>query len=114
MINLRRAIVLSSLGLLMPKQRSSARGQDSATAVPDMKALLENERVRVQFHDVKVGEKMLLHTHPAAHVANVFSPDKARFALADGSVKAAERKSAACPTGAPSPTGREHGNRVDT
>ena len=57
-----------------------------------MKVLLENERVRVQFHDVKVGEKTPLHSHPA-YVAYVFSPYQARFVLADGSVKTAERKS---------------------
>ncbi len=56
-----------------------------------MKVLLENERVRVQFHDVKVGEKTPLHSHPS-YVAYVFSPYKARFVLADGSVKTAERK----------------------
>jgi beta-alanine degradation protein BauB len=59
--------------------------------VPGMKVLLENERVRVQFHDVRVGEKTPLHSHPS-YVAYVFSPYKARFVLADGSVKTAERK----------------------
>ena len=92
MIHLRRAMVLSILGLLIPRPGASARGQDRATAVPDMKVLLENERVRVQFHDVKVGEKTPLHSHPA-YVAYVFSPYQARFVLADGSVKTAERKS---------------------
>jgi beta-alanine degradation protein BauB len=90
-INLRRSIVLSILGLLVPRPGPSARGQDRATVVPEMKVLLENERVRVQFHDVKVGEKTPLHSHPS-YVAYVFSPYKARFVLADGSVKTAERK----------------------
>jgi beta-alanine degradation protein BauB len=89
--NLRRSIVLSILGLLIPRPKNSARGQDRATAVPDMKVLLENERVRVQSHDVRVGEKTPLHSHPS-YVAYVFGPYKARFALADGSVKTAERK----------------------
>jgi hypothetical protein len=61
LINLRRSIVLSILGLLIPRPKASARGQDRAAAVPDMKVLLENERVRVQFHDVKVGEKTPFH-----------------------------------------------------
>ena len=91
MTNLRRSIVLSILGLLIPRPKTSARGQDRATAVPDMKVLLENERVRVQFHDVQVGEKTPLHSHPS-YVAYVFGPYKARFVLADGSVKTAERK----------------------
>ena len=91
MINLRRSIVLSILGLLIPRRALSTRGQDRAAAVPDMKVLLENERVRVQFHDVKVGEKTPMHSHPS-YVAYVFGPYKARFVLADGSVKTAERK----------------------
>jgi quercetin dioxygenase-like cupin family protein len=92
LINLRRSIVLSILGSLIPKSGVSARHQDRAAVVPDMKVLLENEHVRVQFHDVKVGETTPLHSHPS-YVAYVFSPYKARFVLADGSVKTAERKS---------------------
>jgi quercetin dioxygenase-like cupin family protein len=88
---LRRSIVLSLLGLLIPRPRVSARRQDRAAVVPEMKVLLENERVRVQFHDVKVGEKTPMHSHPS-YVAYVFGPYKARFVLADGSVKTAERK----------------------
>ena len=90
-MNLRRSIVLSILGLLIPTPKASAHGQDRAAAVPDMKVLLENELVRVQFHDVKVGEKTPLHSHPS-YVAYVFGPYKARFVFADGSVKTAERK----------------------
>jgi quercetin dioxygenase-like cupin family protein len=91
LINLRRSIVLSILGLLVPKPALPARRQDRAAVVPGMKALLENERVRVQFHDVKVGEKTPMRSHPP-YVAYVFGPYKARFVLADGSVKTAERK----------------------
>lgn len=91
MINLRRSILLSILGLLIPRPKAAGRGQDRATAVPDMKVLLENERVRVQFHDVKVGEKTPMHSHPS-YVAYVFGPYKARFVFGDGSVKTAERK----------------------
>lgn len=57
-----------------------------------MKVLLENEHVRVQFHDVAVCEKTPMHSHPS-NVAYVFSPYTARFVLTDGSVKTAERKS---------------------
>ena len=80
MIKLRRSIVLSILGLLIPRPHISAHHQDRATVVTDMKVLLENERVRVQFHDVKVGEKTPLHSHPS-YVAYVFYPYKARFVL---------------------------------
>lgn len=91
MVNLRRSIVFSLLGLLIPRPRVSARRQDRAAVVPEMKVLLENERVRVQFHDVEVGEKTPMHSHPS-YVAYVFSSYTARFVLADGSVKMAARK----------------------
>ncbi len=91
MINLRRSIVLSFVGLLTPLAGVPGRTQDRASVVPEMKVLLENEHVRVQFHDVAVGEKTPLHSHPS-YVAYVFSPYTARFVLADGSVKTAERK----------------------
>ena len=64
--------------------------QDRAKVVPDMKVLLENEHVRVQFHDVAPGETTPMHSHPA-YVAYVFAPYRARFVLADGSTKTAER-----------------------
>ena len=39
--------------------------QDRAVAVPGMKVLLQNDRVRVQFHDVAVGDTTPMHSHPA-------------------------------------------------
>ena len=90
MFNLRRLFVLAILGMLVPKPSLAARNQDRAAVVPDMKVLLENEHVRVQFHDVAVGETTLLHSHPA-YVAYVFTSYTARFVLADGSVRTARR-----------------------
>jgi beta-alanine degradation protein BauB len=92
LINLRRSVVLSILGLFIPMSRASTAHQDRSAVIPDMKVLLENEHVRVQFHDVKVGEKTPIHSHPA-YVAYVFNPYKARFVMADGSIKVAERAS---------------------
>jgi beta-alanine degradation protein BauB len=91
LINLRRSIVLSVLGLLVPKPAVLARNQDRAAVVPEMKVLLENEFVRVQFHDVGPGETTPMHSHPS-YVAYVFTPYTARFVLADGSAKTAERR----------------------
>lgn len=59
------------------------RTQDRATAVPDMKILLENEKVRVQFHDVAVGETTAEHSHPA-YVAYVFGDYTGKALLPDG------------------------------
>jgi len=65
--------------------------QDRAAAVPDMKVLLENECVRVQYHDVAVGEKTPMHSHPD-YVVYVLNPYKARITLADGSRRISEHK----------------------
>ena len=51
--------------------------QDRAAVVPGMKVLLENARVRVQYHDVAVGETVPLHSHPS-YVAYVLKPYKAK------------------------------------
>ena len=61
----------------------AAHAQDRAAAVPDMQVLLENECVRMQFHDVAVGEKTPMHSHPK-YAVYVFNPYKARITLADG------------------------------
>jgi hypothetical protein len=58
--------------------------QDRATAVPEMEVLLDNECVRMQFHDVGVGEKTAMHSHPK-YAVYVFNPYKARITLANGS-----------------------------
>jgi len=41
-----------------------AMAQDRATVVPGMKVLLENACVRVQYHDVAVGQTVPMHSHP--------------------------------------------------
>jgi quercetin dioxygenase-like cupin family protein len=64
--------------------------QDRALAVPGMKVLLENERVRVQYHDVAVGETVPMHTHPS-YVAYVLAPYKARLRAPDGTERLVNR-----------------------
>jgi len=39
-------------------------GQDRKVVDPSMKILLENDRVRVQEHYLKPGEKIGMHSHP--------------------------------------------------
>jgi beta-alanine degradation protein BauB len=65
--------------------------QDRAAAVPEMKVLLQNERVRVQYHDVAVGETTPMHSHPA-YVAYVFNPYVGKAVLADGTEVMLARK----------------------
>ena len=65
--------------------------QDRATVVPGMKVLLENDCVRVQYHDVAVGETVPMHSHPN-YVVYTLEPFKARIRLKDGTERISERK----------------------
>jgi quercetin dioxygenase-like cupin family protein len=87
----RKLVAAAAIGLAVGVTAGSARSQDRAVAVPGMKVLLENARVRVQYHDVAVGGRAPLHSHPA-YVAYVLKPFKARLRLADGSERVVERK----------------------
>jgi hypothetical protein len=66
--------------------------QDRAAVVPGMKVLLQNDRVRMQFHDVAVGETTPMHSHPA-YVAYVFNDFTGKSILQDGSETPLNRKS---------------------
>ena len=70
---------------------SSVVGQDRAAVVSDMKVLLDNECVRMQFHDVALGEKTPLHSHPT-YAVYVFNAYKARITLADGAQHISEHQ----------------------
>jgi len=83
MLLFRRSLLFSMLGFFAPTWRGWSRGQDRAKVIPEMKVLLENEHVRVQFHDVKVGETTAMHSHPA-YVAYVFNAYTGKAILADG------------------------------
>jgi hypothetical protein len=83
MIAFRRSILFSLLGFFAPAVRSSPGHQDRASVIQDMKVLFENEHVRVQYHDVKVGETTAMHSHPA-YLAYVFNAYTGKAILADG------------------------------
>ena len=68
-----------------------ATAQDRATVVPGMKLLLDNDCVRVQYHDVAVGQKVPMHSHPN-YVVYTLKPFKARITLPDGTQRISERK----------------------
>ena len=57
--------------------------QDRREVVPGMKVLLENECVRVQYHDVAVGGTIPMHSHPN-YVVYTLNPVEARIVLPDG------------------------------
>lgn len=79
----RRVAVGCGLLLLLVSGAPSSRSQDRAAVVKDMKVLLQNEHVRVQYHDVAVGETTPMHSHPA-YVAYVFGDYTGKAILADG------------------------------
>jgi quercetin dioxygenase-like cupin family protein len=78
-----RLPVLACLGASLFLLGDASHSQDRAAAVPDMKVLLQNEHVRVQYHDVASGETTPMHSHPA-YVAYVFNTYTAKAILADG------------------------------
>ena len=75
---------ISIVALTVLLGSSPLLAQDRAAAIPGMKVLLENKCVRMQFHDVAMGEKTAMHSHPR-YVVYVFNDYKARITLADGS-----------------------------
>ena len=88
MIRSRIAVSICTAWLLM---LAPSHSQDRAVVVPDMKVLLQNEHVRVQFHDVAVGETTPMHSHPA-YVAYVFNGYTANAILPDGKEVPLSRK----------------------
>ena len=65
--------------------------QDRAAVVPGMKVLLENECVRVQYHDVAVGQSVPMHSHPG-YVVYVLKSFRARITLPDGTQRISAHK----------------------
>jgi mannose-6-phosphate isomerase-like protein (cupin superfamily) len=65
--------------------------QDRKAADPAMKILLENDRVRVQEHYLKPGEKIGMHAHPDKVIYAV-NDWKVRETLADGTSRVVEGK----------------------
>ena len=86
-----RIAVAGVAGVLVGVSAASLLSQDRAAVVPGMKVLLENARVRVQYHDVAVGETVPMHSHPC-YVAYVLTPYKAKLRLAGGSEKVVDRQ----------------------
>ena len=79
------------LAIAMLAATFPAVAQDRAAAIPDMQVLLDNACVRMQFHDVAVGEKTPMHSHPK-YAVYVFNPYRARITLADGTQVISEHK----------------------
>jgi quercetin dioxygenase-like cupin family protein len=83
--------LLLALTVALVAGHASSRAQDRAAVVPEMPVLLQNDRVRVQYHDVAVGETTPMHSHPA-YVAYVFDDYTGKAILPDGREIALVRK----------------------
>jgi beta-alanine degradation protein BauB len=88
-----KLIPLSALicAALVGGATASPPAPDRVAAVPGTKVLFENECVRVQYHDVAVGQTIPMHAHPR-YVIYTLKPFKARITLADGSQRISEHK----------------------
>jgi quercetin dioxygenase-like cupin family protein len=64
--------------------------QDRSAVVPEMTVLLDNECVRVQYHDVAVGQTIPMHSHPK-YVVYTLKAFEARITLPDGSRRISKR-----------------------
>ncbi len=78
------------LGVALGASATSLLSQDRSAVAPTQ-VLLENEYVRVQYHDVKVGETVPFHSHPGC-VVYALKPYKAKIRLADGTERMREGK----------------------
>ena len=87
----RARVMVGLAGWLVLSAPATMGSQDRAAVVPNMKVLLQNDRVRVQYHDVAVGETTPMHSHPA-YVAYVFNEFTGKSILQDGSEVPLNRK----------------------
>jgi hypothetical protein len=85
------AMARASILVVLLVAVAPALAQDRVAVMPDMNVLLENECVRMQFHDVAVGERTPMHSHPN-YAVYVFNSYKARITLADGSNRISEHE----------------------
>jgi hypothetical protein len=86
----RRHLLLRTIGLAAAAaSATSSTAQDRVAVAPDMKVLLENECVRVQYHDVDVGESIPMHSHPN-YIVYVLNSFRARITFPDGTQAVSE------------------------
>lgn len=71
------------VGFSMIFAAQSAFAVDVVTVAPDVKVLLENDRVRVLESTLKPGEVEGMHTHPA-YVAYFLTPTTVKITTPDG------------------------------
>ena len=74
-------VLLTLLTVIFGAQ--SAMAVDVVTVAPDVKVLLENDRVRVLESTLKPGEVEGMHTHPA-YVAYFLTPTTVKITTPDG------------------------------
>ena len=83
--------VLAAVLIVASALAARALAQDRATVVPGMKVLLENKCVRVQYHDVPVGQTIPMHSHPN-YIVYSLRPFRAQITLAGGTQRISQRE----------------------
>lgn len=91
-----RHVIAAAMAVAMMPPASLAKAPvaavpDRVAAVPATPVLLENECVRVQYHDVAVGHAAPMHSHPN-YIVYRLTPSRARITLADGSQRISEHQ----------------------
>lgn len=79
-------VVAVLIGCAVPEPAVS---QDRMAAVASTEVIFENEYVRVQWHDVEVGEAVPMHSHPPA-VIIAFADSRVRFTFPGGTSRMAQ------------------------
>ena len=86
-----RWFLMVSFALAIIGMATWSMAQDRRAIAPDMKVLLENDCVRVQYHDVPVGGTIAMHSHPK-YVVYTLKAFQARITLPDGSTRMSKRE----------------------
>lgn len=86
---MRRVTELVIACVALTAMLAASVAQDRKAVDPRMKVLFENECVRVQYHDVAVGQTVPMHSHPN-YVVYTLKAFKARITLPDGTQRVSE------------------------
>lgn len=93
---IRRHVITAAMAVAVTPLASYAKdpltaAPDRVVTVPGTRVLLENHCVRVQYHDVAVGQTVPMHAHPH-YIVYRLTPSRARITRADGSQRISEHQ----------------------
>lgn len=89
MSNRWKVAVAAGMGILLGAAFTSLLSQDRLAVAPDTRVLLDNEHVRVVYHDLAPGQVVPFHSHPPC-VAYSLKPYRAKLKVPDGTERIVE------------------------